>query len=168
MANLRFEVVAEAFKKRPVKVEVPKVRPSGWSVGLYFCLLLSIFVCANSMQAQTVLYRYNEQGSCTSRIYVDKAQKAKLLQKQSDEAEQVRVAVVPSNIFENQITLSATGVPASCSLSYVMTNASGQIVYQGTFGNEGVSLSTASIPMGIYILKISGDHYEHSYKLIKK
>ena len=28
MANLRFEVVAEAFKKRPVEVEVPKVRPS--------------------------------------------------------------------------------------------------------------------------------------------
>ncbi len=29
MANLRFEVVAEAFKKRPVEVEAPKVRPSG-------------------------------------------------------------------------------------------------------------------------------------------
>ena len=28
MANLRFEVVAEAFKKRPVDVEAPKVRPS--------------------------------------------------------------------------------------------------------------------------------------------
>ena len=28
MANLRFEVVAEAFKKRPVEVEAPKVRPS--------------------------------------------------------------------------------------------------------------------------------------------
>ena len=28
MANLRFEVVAEAFKKRPVEVETPKVRPS--------------------------------------------------------------------------------------------------------------------------------------------
>ena len=26
MANLRFEVVAEAFKKRPVEVEAPKVR----------------------------------------------------------------------------------------------------------------------------------------------
>lgn len=133
-----------------------------------FLWLLLFSAVHTNMQAQTVLYRYNEQGSCTSRIYVDKAQKVKLLQKQSDEAEQVRVAVVPSNIFENQITLSATGVPASCSLSYVMANASGQIVYQGTFGNEGVSLSTASIPMGIYILKISGDRYEHSYKLLKK
>ena len=28
MANLRFEVVAEAFKKRPVEVEAPKVRAS--------------------------------------------------------------------------------------------------------------------------------------------
>ena len=28
MANLRFEVVAEAFKKRPVEVKTPKVRPS--------------------------------------------------------------------------------------------------------------------------------------------
>lgn len=28
MANLRFEVVAEAFRKRPVEVEVPKERPS--------------------------------------------------------------------------------------------------------------------------------------------
>ena len=28
MANLRFEVVAEAFKKRPVEVETPKERPS--------------------------------------------------------------------------------------------------------------------------------------------
>ncbi len=28
MANLRFEVVAEAFKKRPVKVDAPKTRPS--------------------------------------------------------------------------------------------------------------------------------------------
>ena len=28
MANLRFEVVAEAFKKRPLEVESPKERPS--------------------------------------------------------------------------------------------------------------------------------------------
>lgn len=28
MANLRFEVVAEAFRKRPLEVEVPKERPS--------------------------------------------------------------------------------------------------------------------------------------------
>ena len=28
MANLRFEVVAEAFKKRPVEVDAPKTRPS--------------------------------------------------------------------------------------------------------------------------------------------
>ena len=28
MANLRFEVVADAFKKRPVEVKAPKVRPS--------------------------------------------------------------------------------------------------------------------------------------------
>ena len=28
MANLRFEVVAEAFKKRPLIVDTPKERPS--------------------------------------------------------------------------------------------------------------------------------------------
>ena len=28
MANLRFEVVAEAFKKRPVEVTAPSERPS--------------------------------------------------------------------------------------------------------------------------------------------
>ena len=28
MANLRFEAVAEAFKKRPINVEVPTERPS--------------------------------------------------------------------------------------------------------------------------------------------
>ena len=35
MANLRFEVVAEAFKKRPVEVEAPKVRPSSTSPSMY-------------------------------------------------------------------------------------------------------------------------------------
>ena len=28
MSNLRFQVVEEAFKKRPLEVEVPKERPS--------------------------------------------------------------------------------------------------------------------------------------------
>ena len=133
----------------------------------FLWLLLFSAICTN-IQAQTVLYRYNGQGSCVSRTYVNKAQKVKELQKQSNKAEQVKFSVVPSNVFENQITFSATGIPTSCCLSYVMANASGQIVYQGTFGNEGVSLSTASLPMGIYILKISGDRYEHSYKLLKK
>ena len=28
MANLRFKVVEEAFKKRPIRVEIPQERPS--------------------------------------------------------------------------------------------------------------------------------------------
>ena len=168
MANLRFEVVAEAFKKRPVEVKAPKVRPSERRLVVCLCLLLSMFVCANSIQAQTVLYRYNEQGSCTSRIYVSKAQKARKFQNQSDETKQGRVTVIPSNTFNDQITISAIEIPSSCSLSYIMANASGQVVYQGVLKKESVSLSTTSLPMGIYILKISGDHYEHSYKLLKK
>ena len=36
MANLRFEVVAEAFKKRPVEVETPKVRPSEYFASYVF------------------------------------------------------------------------------------------------------------------------------------
>ena len=72
-----------------------------------------------SIQAQTVLYRYNEQGSCTFRIYVDEAQKARSHQKLADEKTLIKVAVEPSTIFEDQITVSPMGIPQNSNLSYL-------------------------------------------------
>lgn len=134
-------------------------------VSIWLFLSSPVYV---SIQAQTILYRYNEQGSCVSRTYVDNTQKARKLQKQHDDTEQVRVTVVPPNVFEDQIVISAKGDTFNCSLSYIMANASGQIVHQGSLGNKGITLTTSSLPMGIYILRISGNNYEQSYKLLKK
>lgn len=130
---------------------------------LFMLLFVSIYT---KMQGQTVIYTYNAQGSCTSRIYANSAQKAKSIQKLSTATTPVKVAVSPSTTFRDHITISVVGTNSS--LAYILANASGQVVQKGSFEKEGATLATSNLPNGIYILKVSGDNYEHSYKLLKK
>ena len=48
-----------------------------------------------------------------------------------------------------------------------MANASGQVFFDGSIENESVTLNTSALPKGIYVLKVSGDNFENSYKLLK-
>lgn len=126
-------------------------------------LFVSIYT---KMQGQTVIYTYNAQGSCTSRIYANSTQKAKSIQILSTATPLVKVAISPSTTFQDNITISVVGTNSS--LAYVLANTSGQVVLKGSFEKEGATLATSNLPNGIYILKVSGDNYEHSYKLLKK
>lgn len=132
-------------------------------ITLLTILFVSVFT---KMQGQTIIYTYNAQGSCTSRVYVNDNQKAKSVRKLSTKNAQIKVAVSPSTTFRDNIIISVVG--ASNELTYVLVNASGQIVQKGSFTKEGATLTTSNLPNGIYILKVSGDNYEHSYKLTKK
>lgn len=49
-----------------------------------------------------------------------------------------------------------------------MANISGQVVLNGSLANKDVTLITHDLPKGVYILKVSGNNYEHSYKMQKK
>ena len=126
-------------------------------------LLVSIYT---KMQGQTVIYTYNAQGSCTSRIYANSVQKAKSIQKLPTATSPVKVTVSPSITFRDNITISVVGTDNS--LAYILANASGQVVLKGSFEKRGATLTTSNLPNGIYILKVSGENYEHSYKLVKK
>lgn len=121
---------------------------------------------STSMQGQTVIYTYNAQGSCTSRVYATNVQKAKSTKKLSTGNCPIKVSVSPSTTFCDNITISTVG--ASGSLAYILANASGQVVLKGSFTSEEVTLETSNLPYGIYLLKVSGENYEHSYKLQKK
>lgn len=130
---------------------------------LFMLLLVSIYT---KMQGQTVIYTYNAQGSCTSRIYANSVQKAKSIQKLPTATSPVKVTVSPSITFRDNITISVVGTDNS--LAYILANASGQVVLKGSFEKRGATLTTSNLPNGIYILKVSGENYEHSYKLVKK
>lgn len=130
-------------------------------------LLTILFASASTnMQGQTFIYRYNAQGSCTSRIYANGAQKAKSTKRLATGNSPTKVSVFPSATFCDNITISTVGT--SNHLTYVLANASGQVVLNGSFASEGVTLATSNLPCGIYLLKVSGGNYEHSYKLTKK
>jgi hypothetical protein len=130
-----------------------------------FFMLLSVSVYSK-IQGQTVVYTYNAQGSCSSRIYANSAQKAKSVQKSSTAASSAKVVVSPYPKFSDNITIS--DVKTNLCLVYTLINASGQIVQKGSFTKESVTLSTSNLPNGIYLLKVDSDNYEHSYKLIKE
>lgn len=131
-------------------------------------ILLTILLVSAStnMQGQNVIYKYNAQGSCTSRVYAASAKKAKSSKKLSAESSPIKVSVSPCTTFRDNVTISTVGT--SNSLAYVLTNASGQIFLKGTVSNKGVTLATSNLPCGIYLLRVSGENYEHSYKLLKK
>ena len=130
-------------------------------------LLMLLFVSVyTKIQGQTVICTYNAQGSCTSRVYANGVQNAKSTKKLATGNYPIKVSVSPSAMFCDNITISTVG--ASNSLAYVLANASGQVVLKGSFVSEGVTLATSSLPCGIYLLKVSGENYEHSYKLTKR
>lgn len=48
-----------------------------------------------------------------------------------------------------------------------MANVSGQVVFNDLIGNGTTTLTTTNLPKGIYIVKVSGEDFEKSYKLLK-
>ena len=73
-------------------------------------LLTILFASASTnMQGQTFIYRYNAQGSCTSRIYANGAQKAKSTKRLATGNSPTKVSVFPSATFCDNITISTVG-----------------------------------------------------------
>lgn len=132
-------------------------------------ILTILFISASAnIQGQTVIYTYNAHGSCTSRVYANDIQKAKSVRKISTGTTPIRLEVSPSATIGDAITISVVGKTPANGLAYVLANASGQVALKGSFDRKSITLTTSNLPNGIYILKVSGDSYEHSYKLAKK
>lgn len=129
-------------------------------------MLLSASAYAK-MLGQTVTYTYNEQGGCTSRVSTNTSKKSKNAQKPYSESSQIGVTVSPPASFSDKLTISFTGTN-DVHLTYILANISGQVFLNGTLTTNEVSLSTARLPKGVYILKVSGEDYDQSYKLLKK
>lgn len=133
-----------------------------------FLLLITLASVHCNVHGQSVIYTYNSQGSCISRVYANNSAKARKFKKATSVKESIKVVVSPSASFGNQITISVTGLSSDSSLNYFLSNVSGQIVSTGGIGQTTVVLDTSSLPKGIYILKVKGENYEESYKLLKK
>ncbi len=119
------------------------------------------------IQGQTIVYTYNEQGGCTSRIYSNTSKKSKSIKKTLEKVAPSRVTVSPSASFKDKLTISAKEADDR-PLSYILTNISGQVFLKGTSTNGNVILETSNFPKGVYILNVRGEDYEKSYKLLKK
>ncbi len=131
-------------------------------------LLILLFVFTyTKAQGQTIVYTYNAQGSCTSRILKEMSLKAKKVQKVSIDTKLLKVDLSPSPTFQDQLFISVVGLPSDHNLSYIMANVSGQVVFNGLIGNGTITLTTTNLPKGIYIVKVSGEDFEKSYKLLK-
>ena len=129
-------------------------------------LLMLLFVFTYT-KAQTVVYTYNAQGSCTSRVIRGTLPKAKKALKVSIDTKRLKVDPSPSPTFQNQLSISVMGLPSDHNLSYIMANVSGQVVFNDLIGNGTTTLTTTNLPKGIYIIKVSGEDFEKSYKLLK-
>lgn len=129
-------------------------------------LLMLLFVFTYT-KAQTVVYTYNTQGSCTSRVIRGTLPKAKKAPKVSIDTKRLKVDLSPSPTFQNQLSISVMGLPSGHNLSYIMANVSGQVAFNGLIGNGSITLTTTNLPKGIYIVKVSGEDFEKSYKLLK-
>lgn len=122
-----------------------------------FLLLMALASVHCNVHGQSVIYTYNSQGSCISRVYATNSAKARKFKKATFLKESIKVVVSPSASFENQITISVTGLSSDCSLNYFLSNVSGQIVSIGRIGQTPVVLDTSPLPKGIYILKVKGE-----------
>lgn len=129
-------------------------------------LLMLLFVFTYT-KAQTVVYTYNAQGSCTSRVIRGTLPKAKKALKTSTDTKLFKVDLSPSPTFQDQLSISIVGLPSDHNLSYIMANVSGQVVFNDLIGNGTTTLTTTNLPKGIYIIKVSGEDFEKSYKLLK-
>lgn len=129
-------------------------------------LLMLLFVFTYT-KAQTVVYTYNAQGNCTSRVIRGTLPKAKKALKTSTDTKLFKVDLSPSPTFQDQLSISIVGLPSDHNLSYIMANVSGQVVFNDLIGNGTTTLTTTNLPKGIYIIKVSGEDFEKSYKLLK-
>lgn len=97
-------------------------------------LLMLLFVFTYT-KAQTVVYTYNAQGSCTSRVIRGTLPKAKKALKVSIDTKRLKVDLSPSPTFQNQLSILVMGLPSDHNLSYIMANVSGQVVFNDLIGN---------------------------------
>lgn len=131
-------------------------------------LLMLLFVFTyTKAQGQTVVYTYNAQGCCTSRVIRGTLPKAKKAPKASTDTKLLKVDLSPSPTFQDQLSISVVGLPSNHNLSYIMANVSGQVVFKGLIGNGTITLTTTNLPKGIYFVKVSGENFEKSYKLLR-
>lgn len=129
-------------------------------------ILLFVFTYTKA-EGQTIVYTYNAQGSCTSRVIKGTPPKAKKAPKASIDTKWLKVDLSPSPTFQDQLSISVVGLPSGHNLSYIMANVSGQVAFNGLIGNGSITLMTTNLPKGIYIVKVSGEDFEKSYKLLK-
>lgn len=129
-------------------------------------ILLGSTLCF-TVQAQTVVYTYNLQGGCTSRIIEETSPKIKKASKTSKKLKLLKVEISPSAAFQDLLSISVTELPFGRCLSYIMTDISGRAVSSGTLGNGNTTIRTTDLPRGFYIIKISGEDFKKAYKMFK-
>lgn len=129
--------------------------------------MLLLAFTSTEVQGDRIVYTYNAQGSCTSRICLKRRFQAKKVPKNSTIANFFKVELYPSPTFQDQLSISVMKLPSDHKLSYIMANASGQIVFNGFIRNGTITLTTQKLRNGIYIVKISGENFEMTYKLLK-
>ena len=100
-------------------------------------MLLFVFTYTKA-QGQTVVYTYNTQGSCTSRVIRGTLPKAKKTLKTSTDTKLLKVDLSPAPTFQDQLSISIVGLPSDHNLSYIMANVSGQVVFNDLF-KESIS-----------------------------
>ena len=131
-------------------------------------LMLLLTLPFTKAQGQTITYTYNAKGSCISRVVKGAQPKERKAQEITKDVKLIKVGISPSPTFQDELSVSVSGLPSGQSLSFLMANVSGQIVFNSPIGNGNTTITTTALPKGVYIIKVNEGNFEETYKLLKK
>lgn len=126
-----------------------------------------LFIC-EKMQAQTIVYTYNSTGECISRVLAEAEGKARKQARSDSNPDMLRVVVSPSPKITDNLSISVCFLKENVDLVYFLTDVSGKQFLHGSLHEGDNTLSTQKLPQGYYILKIEGQKYYKTYKLVKE
>lgn len=133
-------------------------------------ILLSMFVfllVCGKMQAQTIVYTYNSTGECISRVLAKAEGKARKQARSDSSPDMLRVVVSPSPKITDNLSISVCFLQKTVDLSYFLSDVSGRLFFRGSLYEGDNAVSVQNLPQGCYILKIEGQRYHKTYKLVK-
>ncbi|MDE6143494.1 MAG: hypothetical protein K2F94_05405 [Muribaculaceae bacterium] len=131
-------------------------------------LLIVFIVFALQVEAQTVVYAYNQNGGCISRVLrITESKKSPGKVNKDEMLDEITSRVYFSKDTDN-ITIVVSTTNNDPKLSFALSDISGVVRKRGPLKTGENSLYWGDLKKNIYLLTLYGDNYAESYKLIKE
>lgn len=131
-------------------------------------LIIVFIVFALQIEAQTVVYTYNQNGGCISRVLKITEPKKSPGKINKDEMLDEITSLVYYNKDTDNITIIISTTNNNSKLSFALSDISGVVRMRGPLKIGENSLYWGDLKKNIYLLTLYGDNYAESYKLVKE